>query len=109
MIGDARLTAVGFLFCGGLLLTLGDIVMKKWALGHGTIWGAAGLFVWFLGLLCLAATMKQTNIAIASVILVYFNVTSLAVAEYVLFGTPLTLPKMAGGALGLISIALMEF
>ncbi len=81
--------------------------MKKWALGQGSLWGVAGLSMWFIGLLCLAATFKQTNIAIASILLVYFNVVTLTAAEYMLFGTPVTPLKIAGGVLGLIAVTLM--
>jgi multidrug transporter EmrE-like cation transporter len=105
---EAAMIPVFILAGGGALMTIGDIVMKKWALGQGGLWGVLGLFMWFLGLLCLAATMKQTNIAIASIMLIYFNVVILAVAEYTLFGTPVTTTKILGGILGLVAISIME-
>ncbi|MGB9151486.1 MAG: hypothetical protein WCD70_00165 [Alphaproteobacteria bacterium] len=38
----------------------------------------------------------------------YFNVATLAIAEYFLFGTPVTPAKICGGVLGLIAVAIME-
>jgi multidrug transporter EmrE-like cation transporter len=96
------------LFLGGIALTVGDIFMKKWSITDMTTWLIAGFSTWMIGLCFLAATFRQMNIAIASVILVFVNVASLSVAEQFWFDNPITATKLCGLVLGLLSICILE-
>lgn len=94
---------------GGIVLTLGDIIMKKWILLDKWYLLVSGLFVWLLGNSFLAFSFKYTNIAIASLWLVLFNVISLLLVSYFYFGEKLSTIQIVGIILGLISAAILEY
>ena len=66
------------------------------------------MLAWILGLVCLAATLKSQNIAIATITIVFFNVGTLALVEWLFFHNPLTPQQIAGLSLGLVAVILLE-
>lgn len=96
------------LAAGGIILTVGDIVMKKWVTTSQPIFYIIGLIIWILGLLFLAQSFKYKNIAVASTIFVIFNVATLSLVSWFYFNEKLSALEVGGILLGIISITLLE-
>ena len=96
------------LFVGGIILTIGDVVMKKWVITENWRYGVCGILVWLLGLCCLAATVKYQNLAVATFIIVFINIGSLAIVERLVFNNSLTAQKAVGLLLGVVGLILLE-
>lgn len=96
------------LFIGGVILTVGDIFMKKWIGSSHAYWYAAGLILYILGMNFLAQSFRYKNIAVASVIFVIFNVVTLSLFSWLYFKEKISFMEMSGMALGLLSIVILE-
>ncbi len=93
---------------GGLILTIGDIVMKKWVTSGSRLFYIIGLTVYLAGLIFLAQSFKYKNIAVASVIFVIFNVVTLSLVSWFYFKEKLSPLELSGIALGIAAIIVME-
>jgi multidrug transporter EmrE-like cation transporter len=69
---------------------------------------ALGLGLYFISLICLAISFREKNIAVASMMLIIFNVLSLALVSWLYFKEPLSQQQLAGLALGIATIVVME-
>lgn len=96
------------LFIGGSVLTVGDIVMKKWVVDNNSFLFIIGLAIYLVGLVFLAFSFKYKNIAVASVLLVIFNVLSLLFVSWFYFREKISLLQLAGIALALIAVVILE-
>jgi len=96
------------LFIGGSVLTIGDIVMKKWVANNSVSFFVIGLAIYLIGLMFLVYSFKYKNIAVASTIFVIFNVITLSIVSWFYFKEALTPFQLVGIALGLISIVFLE-
>lgn len=96
------------LFLGGAVLTIGDLVMKKWVVGGQMYFYVIGLAVYLVGLNFLAQSFKFHNIAVASVIFVICNVVTLSLFSWFYFKEPLSPFQIIGITLGIISILFLE-
>src|SRR3989344_6578582 len=97
------------LLIGGLILTIGDIIMKKWIITNSIYTYILGIGIWLIGLNFLAQSFKYKNIAVASVIFVIFNVVILAIVSWFYFKETLSIWQIMGIVLGLTSVILLEF
>ncbi len=100
--------ALCLLAAGGIVLTLGDLVMKKWVTTDLRTYYVIGLFIWVIGLNFLAISFKYKGIAVASMIFIIFNTITLLLAGYLLYGEKISMQEMLGIFLGLCSVALMD-
>ena len=100
--------ALLLLALGGIVLTLGDLVMKKWILNDSLIYYFFGLAIWVIGLNFLALSFRYKSIAVASIMLIIFNTITLLIAGYLLYGEKISAQEMAGIVLGLLAIGLMD-
>lgn len=96
------------LFIAGSIITIGDLYLKKWAINNAWAYYGKGMIFWLIGANLLAYTFKSKDIAVASVIYVVFNVLTLMAAGYWLFGEQITMLKVVGVILALISIAVLS-
>jgi len=71
--------SVLLLFFGGIILTIGDIIIKKWTINNDYFLFSIGIFVYMVAMVFLAYSFKFKNIAVASTIFVVFNVVSLTI------------------------------
>ena len=85
-----------WLAIGGLLLTVGDIIFKFWTERPQWPLYGAGILVYIVGLMCFVQSFKSQNIAVASVLLVVFNVVSLALVSWICFNQKLNPQQMCG-------------
>lgn len=102
------MTGLVLLVLGGLVLTLGDIVMKEWIINNSYYWYSSGIVMYTLGLNFLAQSFRYKNISVASVLLVIFNVITLTLVSFFFFSEKITIQKIIGIALGLISVIILE-
>jgi multidrug transporter EmrE-like cation transporter len=93
---------------GGIILTVGDIIMKKWINTQNNVFYVIGIIVWIIGLLFLAESFKFKNIAIASTLFVIFNVATLSLASWFYFKEKLSGLELIGIFFGIIAIILLE-
>jgi len=93
---------------GGLILTFGDLVMKKWVINNNIYFYIIGLIIYLIGLNFLAQSFKYKNIAIASTIFVIFNVVLLSIFSWFYFKEKLSTFEIIGIVLGLTSIIILE-
>jgi multidrug transporter EmrE-like cation transporter len=96
------------LLLSGLLLTVGDIIFKKWILTPTWTLYAFGIAIWLIALNGLAYSFKFQNIATASLVLVLFNIISLALVSLIYFKEPLSSRELLGIVMGLAAVALLE-
>ena len=96
------------LFIGGSVLTIGDVVMKKWVVNNNGFLFVGGLIIYLIGLVFLAYSFKYKNIAVASTIFVIFNVITLSLVSWFYFKETLTPFQIIGILLGLGSIIFLE-
>lgn len=96
------------LFLGGLILTIGDIVMKKWVSSNNLWIFILGIGIWLIGLFFLALSFKYKNIAVASVIFIIFNVVTLYIANWLLFKESISTLQTIGIITGMISVVILE-
>jgi multidrug transporter EmrE-like cation transporter len=96
------------LFVGGSILTIGDIVMKKWILNNSTLIFITGMAIYLVGMIFLVHSFKYKNIAAASTIFVIFNIITLSIVSWLYFKETLTPFQLIGIALGISSIVFLE-
>ncbi|MFA6553472.1 MAG: SMR family transporter [Patescibacteria group bacterium] len=96
------------LVAGGITLTAGDIFMKEWVNSNRRLFYLIGLVIYMIGMLFLAQSFKHKNIAVASVMLVLFNVISLSIVSWLYFKEGLTGWQLFGILLGLSSVVVLE-
>ena len=96
------------IFSGGVILTVGDVVMKKWVGGGGRIYYIIGLVVYLVALNFLAQSYKFRNIAGASTTMTVINAILLIIVSYIYFKEPLNPLQIIGIALGFTAIIFLE-
>ena len=100
--------AIIILFLGGSILTIGDIVMKKWVLSNSLGTFILGLSIYLIGLVFLAFSFKFKNIAVASTIFVIFNVVTLSLVSFFYFKEVISPLQILGIFVGIIAIIVLE-
>jgi multidrug transporter EmrE-like cation transporter len=93
---------------GGVVLTAGDIMMKQWVEMGKTSFYAAGLALYFVGLIFLAQSFRYQNIAVASIALVVGNVVMLALFSWLYYHQGLSVLQLFGIVVGIIAFITLE-
>jgi multidrug transporter EmrE-like cation transporter len=101
------------LFFGGLLLTIGDLLMKQWIkVTNGSSLLSMpyllGMVAYVAGLTFYAYTLRSKHIAIATVILILFNLITLLIVDHFFFGERYSMLHLAGIAIGMVAVLLLE-
>jgi len=96
------------LLLGGLVYTVGDILMKRWVLTGKVTTYILALTVYLSGINFLAYAFKYKDIAVASVIIIVFNVVSLSIASWLFFGETLSGLKIVAITIALIAVVILE-
>ncbi|MCX6774236.1 MAG: hypothetical protein NTY68_04565 [Candidatus Micrarchaeota archaeon] len=96
------------IFIGGAVLTVGDVVMKKWVQNDNLYLYVLGLAIYMVGLNFLAYSFKFKNIAVASMIFVIFNVMTLTAVSWLYFKEGLSAMQIGGILLGIAAVAMLE-
>jgi len=101
-------TGLILVLIGGLILTGGDILMKKWVGTNNYLFYIFGMLIYVVGLNFLAQSFKYKNIAVASIIFVLFNIITLSIFSWFYFKETLSIISIIGIVLGLISVIVLE-
>jgi multidrug transporter EmrE-like cation transporter len=96
------------LIVGGVILTIGDIIMKKWTVTNEAGAYLMGMAVYLVGMHFLAHSFKYKSMATASTIFVVINVVTLIIFSWVYFKEPVSIYKCIGIALAVLAIWFME-
>ena len=102
------LLPLALVIVGGIVLTVGDLFMKKWVVSGGFNLYAAGLAIYLIGMMFLAQSFKYRNIGVASIMLVIFNITTLSLVSWFYFREKLSLLEIGGLILGIVAVCMME-
>lgn len=102
-------TGLLLVIAGGIILTFGDIIMKRWIGNNNRYLFALGIIVYLCGTIFLAFSFKYKNIAVASMMMIIFNILLLTVLTYLYFKEPLNLKQMIGIAVGILSVIILEW
>ena len=102
-------TPLVLVITAGLILTVGDIVLKEWVVKSYNTFYIAGLLLYFISMNLLAQSYKYEDIAVASMVMVVFNVVTLTLVGYFIFHENITAYELTGIFLGIVSVGLLEF
>ena len=102
------MTSLLLLFTGGLALTLGDIIMKQWLQTSDAKLYGLGLVAYLAGLNLLAQSFRFKGIAVASALLIIFNIVSLALVGYFFFAEKISRLQLVGLSLALAAVICLE-
>jgi multidrug transporter EmrE-like cation transporter len=102
------LIAFVLLAISGIVLTVGDLFMKKWVVSNNYVFHYIGLAIYLVGLIFLAHSFKYKNIAVATVISIVINLATLTLVSWLYFKEALTLGQGIGVFLGVLSIVFLE-
>lgn len=97
------------LIWGGWFLTFWDIFLKKWALENSIFLYTVSMIFYLIWINIFALTLKETNLAIASTILVTANTVMLVIVSYFYFNEKLTLLQSIWIILSVIWVILLEW
>ena len=100
--------AIILLLAGGIILTAGDVVMKKWVSTNNYVLYFIGLATYLVGLNFLAQSFKFKNIAVASVMLIIFNVIILSLVSWLYFKEALSPLQITGMIMGIAAVVVLE-
>jgi len=101
-------TSLILLAIGGVVLTCGDILMKKWVATNTYMFYFIGLAIYLVGLNFMAQSFKFENIAVASTLLVIFNIISLAIVSWLFFKETLSPLQIVGIVMGIATVIILE-
>ena len=104
----AKLYPLALLLAGGMLLTIGDIFTKQWVKTNLPWIFMSVLAIYLLGLVFLVYSFRHKNIATASMILVLFNIITLALVSSKYYHEQLSSRELVGIILGLLAVILLE-
>ncbi|MBP9812299.1 hypothetical protein KBC86_02875, partial [Candidatus Gracilibacteria bacterium] len=74
-----------YLISGGILFTIGDIFLKKWAQDDRYLFYGIGFVFYIVGIVLFSLTLKGKNLGVANTILVTSNIVLLALVSYFYF------------------------
>ena len=97
------------LIIGGVVITGGDILLKKWATNSQILFLLAGLFVSVIGLLFLALGLKSKSLAVGNIIFVAVNMIVLVLAQIFYFKEALSSVQLLGIAIAVVGVCMIEF
>lgn len=103
---------IALLIIGGAIVTMSDILLKKWALLHVpmlNIWFFLGIAFGVIGISFLAFAFRSKGLATANMVFVMVNTLALLVAHVFYFQERLTMLQGAGIVLAVFSVFLIEF
>jgi multidrug transporter EmrE-like cation transporter len=103
-----NIIALVLILAGGVVLTVGDLIMKKWVAGGGNLIYGLGLAVYMVGMVFLSQSYRFKNIAVASLMLVIFNIVTLLIISWFFYHEQLSVLQFVGFIFGLISVVILE-
>lgn len=103
-----QLYPLAVIIIGAISLTAGDVVFKYWLVYKGGPLYLVGFLLYAFGLVCVIESFKYENIAVASAMIVLFNISMLTLVSWVYFQEIPTSLALVGLAIGAIALVLLE-
>jgi multidrug transporter EmrE-like cation transporter len=103
-----NLLGLSLLLAGGIFYTAGDILIKKWTLSNSSFHYILGIFIYAIGINCLAHSFKYKNMVLASLTIIIFNIITLIIFNNFYFNEKVSTNEFFGIVLAIISICLIE-
>jgi len=97
------------IFIAVLLEAFGDVLIKKWAVGDKNLFLIVGVAIYFIGSIFWIVSLKYEFLSKAISVFTLLNLIVVVLAGVVLFKEELTFLNKLGIALGMVSVALIEF
>ena len=97
------------LITSGILLTIGDILMKLWIDKNNTSFFGLGLLTYFVSMFLLSLSYKYEKIAVASTIIEIINTVTIVIIFTIYFKEKITPVQCFGLILGIFALALLKF
>lgn len=98
----------GLLTVAVILEVSADVIFKKWSLEHRSILFALGLFIYLIGTIFWALSLKYDYLSKAGVIFTVFDLIAIVLAGVIVFKEDLSWINKAGIGFGILSIILIE-
>jgi drug/metabolite transporter (DMT)-like permease len=99
------------LFVSGLVLTIGNLIFKSWAVkgaGYSLLY-VFGITAYLIGSLLLVESYKHdVNIVVAGIVQIMLNTVILVAFTYFYFHEPLTAKQIIGIVLAVVSLYLIR-
>lgn len=99
---------LGLIFLATVLEVTADIFLKKWSLNNGSILLYVGLFIYFIGTVFWAISLKYEYLSKAISIFTVLNLVLVVLVGIIFFKEDLSLINKIGIGFGVISIILIE-
>ena len=103
-----KLLPIVIIALSGIILTVGDLSMKAWVANGKQIFYFIGLIIYLTGLIFLAQSFKYKNIAVASLLVVLFNVITLLFVSWLFYKETLSSIQLFGVLLGVVAVVILE-
>ena len=103
-----KLVFFGLILLAVLLEVIGDVILKKWALGGKNVLLMLGLLIYFTGSIFWVISLKYEYLSRAISVFTILNLVLLVAAGVVIFKENLSFTNKIGICLGILSVVLME-
>ncbi|HLD05079.1 MAG TPA: SMR family transporter [Candidatus Nanoarchaeia archaeon] len=98
-----------FLILAVLLEVIADVLFKKWSLENKNLLLVLGLFLYFIGTVFWAFSLKYEYLSKAISVFTVLNLVIITLVGVVLFKEHLSLVNKIGVLLGILSVGLIEW
>lgn len=97
-----------YLISGGILFTIGDICLKKWATEDKYLFYGIGFIFYILGIILFSLTLRGKNLWVANTVLVTSNIVLLALVSYFYFHEKMSTLQVVWLILSLLGVVFLE-
>jgi len=98
----------GMILLATALEVIGDILFKKWSIENNSFFLITGLFIYFVGTIFWANSLKYEFLSKSISVFSILNLIVIVLVGMILFKEDLTFQNKVGIGLGIISIMLIE-
>lgn len=99
---------IAMIVVGGILLTVGDVVLNNWIQAHGWKYFFIGEAFYIIATVILALSFKYKNVAVATLMGIMINIVTLVAFNYFFLHYKMSFLQMAGAGLGVVAFIMLE-
>jgi multidrug transporter EmrE-like cation transporter len=99
---------IGLLIGSGIVMTVGDLIMRRWVSNGSNLIYIIGLVVYMVGLVLLSQSYHFKNIAVASLIAVLINIITLLIITWLFYHQGLSVLQIVGVVVGIVAVTILE-
>ncbi|MEK6963828.1 MAG: SMR family transporter [Nanoarchaeota archaeon] len=106
---QGKVVFLGLILLAVLLEVIADVLFKKWALDNKSLLLGLGLFLYLIGTMFWAFSLKHEYLSKAISIFTVLNLVAVALIGVLVFKEDLSSVNKLGIALGVLSVVLIEW